>query len=344
VGDLNLFVKELKPQSRLEYLLNKVTTLRLYHPVDYDPDEPPYVELFNDGKWKSNGMKAGIRDHQGLVYRAKEDKDYADKLYGRAAVDKLVQTMAIKDLNLDRSVNEIDDAAFVGSLVLEDQPFANLERVVMGGVGQKWTAKWSDLTLGITYQLSDVAGGKGRFRPRRLDSRPIPHFLLALGRVQHYCQYLRTGPLSFNWRFVCPIISPQIVTHHLPEAEESDYHLPPVVIGSVNRFMFSSPRDKFSHYYGHNVVEMGINLANTLINENPRAICLYPNGYQFTPLENVDVDTTTVELYGFCHQGSLINPPLRVKAIPTVRTAWRSSKRSLTRPSRNDFHGRARLF
>lgn len=244
MGDFDLFVKELEPQSRMEYLLNKVTTLRLYHPVDHSDNEPHYLGLLYGGRWEENGVKSGSHDHRGIVTRAKKDKDYADKVWGHIAVNKLNRSISSGAIDIGRTVSSVDSSPDIGKSPIREQAFAKVERVTMAKDGvRNWDAPWTDLTMGYTFPIWAQMGDRPPIAPNSLLPRPIPHFLVGLKSVKHYCQSSRLGPLALKHTNTRPASSPEIVTHHLPEEiGPGDMHLPPIVIDSVNRYIFRAPQ------------------------------------------------------------------------------------------------------
>jgi hypothetical protein len=306
VGDFDLFVKELEPQSRMEYLLNKVTTLRLYHPIDHSHDEPLCVDLLYQGRWGDNGTKSGRHDHRGIVTRAKKDQSYADKVWGRTAVDKLHRVNTIQDTDNNRAFSSEDLKSDTAKSPAPKQAFAKLERVTMAEDGvKKWDAPWTDLTLGYTFPTLAQMGNGPPISSNSLLPRPIPHYLVGLDSVKHYCQSSRLGPLALKHNYTRPLTSPETVTYHLPEeVGEEDMHLPPIVIGSVNRYIFQTPRviigagngDTIPNEIVGQIVE---DLDESLTDEN-QGLFLHSNDFQVVPLEDIPLDTTTIEVYNYC--------------------------------------------
>jgi hypothetical protein len=306
VGDFDLFVRELDPQSRMEYLLNKVTTLRLYHPIDHSHDEPHYLNLLCEGTWEENGTKSGRHDHRGIVTRAKKDKGYADKVWGRTAIDKLDRVNTNRDTKTNRAVWSENLKSDTGKSPDQRQAFGRLERVIMAGDGCKaWDAPWSDLALGYILPIWGLKGDGPPITSNNLLPRPIPHHLVALKSVKHYCQSSRSGPLALKHNYTRPLTSPETVTYHLPEeVGEEDMHLPPIVIGSVNRYIFQDPRVIIGAGNGDTIPNDIIgpiveDLDESLTDEN-QGLLLHSNGFQVVPLGEIPLDTTTIEVYNYC--------------------------------------------
>ena len=307
MGDFDLFVKELESQSRKEYLLNKVTILRLYHPVDHSHNEPHYLELFYEGKWEANGSKSGGHDHRGIVTRAKKDKNYADKIWGRIAVDRLDRSISSGDIDTGRRVSSVSSNPDTRKSPVQKQAFAKLERVTMAENGvKKWDASWTDLTLGYTFPIWAQMGNGPPISSNSLLPRPIPHYLIGLKSVKHYCQSSRLGPLALKHSNTRPASSPEIVTHHLPEEVGSgDMHLPPIVIGSVDRYIFQAPPLIVTYKGNGDTLPYGIvgpiiEVLYESLTDQKQALLLHSDGFQFVPLEDIPLDTTTIEVYGYC--------------------------------------------
>jgi hypothetical protein len=291
----------------MEYLLNKVTTLRLYHPIDHSHDEPLYVDLLCQGRWEDNGTKSGRHDHRGIVTRAKKDHSYADKVWGRTAVDKLHRVNTIRDTDNNRAFSPEDLKSDTAKSPAPNQAFAKLERVTMAEDGVKrWDAPWTDLTLGYTFPIWAQMGKGPPIASNSLLPRPIPHYLVGLKSVKHYCQSSRLGPLALKHSNTRPASSPEIVTHHLhEEIGPRDMHLPPIVIGSVNRYIFQAPPQIVTYKGNGDTLPYGIvgpiiEALYESLTDQKQALLLHSDGFQFVPLEDIPLDTTTIEVYGYC--------------------------------------------
>jgi hypothetical protein len=307
VGDVNLLIDGLEPKSRKEYLLNKVTTLRLYHPFDRSPDEPSYPDLFSKGKWAQTGKKETIQGHDGQIRRCYKDQGYADRYWGRTAGHKLRRTITDRGLGFERDHRELFPEDFIGKTPLGDEAFAKLERIIMMGTGDK---SWGELNrlhdhalpfdayppMTVQHKLYGI--------PRKLDPRPIPHFLLGLGSVKHYCQTSLAGPLAIANEILQPVNSPKVVTFHISTRAMDEGIMPPIVIGAVNRYMcvattiFCDFTD--GNVLADHVVEDILKPLRNMLNRRKYGLYLYPDNIEYPLIDySTEFENTSIEVYNY---------------------------------------------
>jgi hypothetical protein len=115
--------------------------------------------------------------------------------------------------------NELEETAY------ETPKFmSKVERAIMTGVGDDTYANSQDLLMG------------------NFGTSVVPTTILELPGLEHYCQRLHGGPLALPNTIMRSRRVPKIVTFH-PKALITAYApkwLPPIVLGTVNRYMFSN--------------------------------------------------------------------------------------------------------
>jgi hypothetical protein len=320
VGNVDLFTRGLEPKSRKENLLNKVTTLRLYHPFE-SPDEPSYSDLLSDGRWAENGKKAKIQGHSDHIRRSFQGKAYADRFWGRNAGDRLRSTITSGNMDFARMSRDCQPECHTNKVALEDEAFANLERVIMTSTGDQ---TWGDSGLDdfrlpfdaypettTHYQLCGI--------PRKLDPKPVPHFLLGLEGTKHYCQTSLAGPMALKNEIIQVVNPPEIVTFHINNRIMEEGILPPIVVGAVNRYMFGAPSVMMCDFSGDSVgpgqvVEILRPIRN-MLNYRNRCLTLYPGTFDHLPLEEIPLyGSTTIELYNYVRHVDIdtINPITKI--------------------------------
>lgn len=272
--------------------MSLVEVLRLYLPLDESLGEPTYPDLFITGDWSELGINSAQLKHAGVDRRARSDDDYSNKLWARSAAGKL--HLAIKGNH---------------STPPEARAFANLERVIMNGDGdQSWGDYGHDFTLPVDALPWPSPVWDEFGYPNALSTKPMPHLLLNLESVKYYCQSSIGGPFALKADYIQPFRNPEIVTFHTRSQflGRAGYRTPPLVIGSVNRYIFDRPRYVISKGDGDEIDLddiMGQLLPiQGLLMLRADALFLYPDSYQFIPFrdeEQVPLGDTTIELYNY---------------------------------------------
>lgn len=308
MGDIGLLVQDLELKSRKESLLNRVTTLRLYHPIDHFNDEPPYSALLDiHEKWEWTGMRFAIQDHSNHIRRAYDTAGYADKLWARDPGARLRYMVQSGDMDIIKEDRKAKPEDYLGRSALDDQAFAKLERVIMTGYGDQ---SWGDFS-GDDSLPFDAFPPRSLYHmfmgtPRDYDIRPLPHFLLGLDSVKHYCQTCTGGPLALANEFLHPINTPDIVTYHMNSQSTSLEQLPPIVTGALNRYIFAvTAHIRWAE--GNGDVETPEAVAGivepikAMLFRGDHALCIGGQTIDYHPFEGAEVPirNTFVELYGF---------------------------------------------
>jgi hypothetical protein len=272
--------------------LSLVCTLRLYLPLDESLGEPTYPEIFTTGDWSELGINPAQLNHAGVDRRARNDDYYSDKLWARYAAGKL--HLAIKGNH---------------STPPEARAFAKLERVIMNGDGdQSWGDYEHDFTLPADALPWPSPVWDEYGYPNALSTKPMPHLLLNLESVKYYCQSSIGGPFALKADYLQPFHNPKIVTFHTRTqvVGPTIYRTPPLVIGSVNRYIFDCPRYVTTEGNGdvidYQQIEKLLLPIQGLLMLRPDALFLYPDSYQFIPFEDeeqVPLGDTTIELYNY---------------------------------------------
>ena len=307
MGDIALLVQDLELKSRKESLLNRLKTLRLYHPVDSFNDEPSYSALLQDqGKWRWTGLRFAIQDHSNHIRRAYDTTGYADKLWARDPGARLRYMVQSGDMELIREDRAAKPEDYLGRSTLEDQAFAKLERVIITGYGDQ---SWGNFSCDDSLPF-DAFPPKSLYHmltgtPRDHDIRPLPHFLLGLDSVKHYCQTCTGGPFALANEFLHPINTPEIVTYHM-NATSSLASLPAIVTGSINRYIFAvTAHIRWGE--GNGDVETPEAVASILepvramLFRGDHALCIGGETIDYHPFDEAEVpiQDTFVELYGY---------------------------------------------
>jgi hypothetical protein len=250
-------------------------------------------------------MKSGGQDHQGHVRRANRDKRYADKLLNRAAGDKLHAAICSNsDMEVARILRADDPEYYADRTPLDEEAFARLERVIMTGVGDQSWGQPEDYFLPFdAYPETNSEYHMGY--PRHLDPRPIPHFLAAIESVKHYCQTCTAGPLALKNEIYRLANNPETVTYHIGTPSSKDPAVPPIVLGTVNRYVFDSPRILISDGNGevmeYAAVREILEPLIYMLQARDQKLCVYPTGYELNPFgeDHPYFPTTRLELYDY---------------------------------------------
>jgi hypothetical protein len=190
---------------------------------------------------------------------------------------------------------------------LEDQAFANLERVIMTGAGDRsWGEQTADYKLPFDQYHQLSWQDKLANDARKFDIRPIPHFLIGLDTVKHYCQTALAGPLALANEILRPPNLPEIVTYHLPPRPIEAGILPPMVPGAINRYVFQlCAHIRFGE--GNGDVERPEAVKDILmpilemLERRYRALCFDESHFDLLPIRPglVNFKDTIIELYGY---------------------------------------------
>ena len=251
-------------------------------------------------------MKSGVQDHQGHIRRACKDKQYADKLFGRGAVDKLHAAICgNSDMEVARILRVNDPEYYADRTPLEEEALARLERVIMTGVGDQSWGRPADHNLPFDA-IPEMNSEYYHFGfPRSLDPRPIPHFFAALESVKHYCQTCTAGPLALKNDIYRLANDPKTVTFHIGTPSSADPALPPIVLGTVNRYVFQAPRILISDGNGDDMeyaaVEEILRPLEDMLSARDEKLCVYSNGYELNPFgeDHPYFASTKLELYDY---------------------------------------------
>ena len=141
---------------------------------------------------------------------------------------------------------------------------------------------------------------------RKFDTRPIPHFLIGLDRVKHYCQTAIVGPLALANEILRPPNIPEIVTYHLSPRPFDAGKLPPMVPGAINRYVFQvCGYCRFSEGNGDverpEAVKEILMPILELLERRYRVLCFDQYHFDLVPIRPgvVNFEDTVIELYGY---------------------------------------------
>jgi hypothetical protein len=269
-----------------------------------------------------NGKKAKIQGHSDHIRRSFQDKAYADRFWGRNAGDRLRNTITSGNMDFAMMSRDCQPECHTEKAALEDEAFANLERVIMTSTGDQ---TWGDSGLDdfrlpfdaypemtTHYQLCVI--------PRKLDPKPVPHFLLGLEGTKHYCQTSLAGPMAFNNEIIRVVNPPEIVTFHINNRITKDGIMPPIVVGAVNRYMFEAPTVMICDTSGDDVsagqVREILQPLRSMLNSRDQALCLFPGTFRHYSLRDIrPYESTTIELYDYVRHIYIDD----AYPVPTVR-------------------------
>jgi len=253
-----------------------------------------------------NGKKAKIQGHSDHVRRCFQDKAYADRFWGRDAGNRLRTSITDGDMVFARISRDVQPEHHTDNVALEEEAFANLERVIMTGTGdQSWGDSGSNdfklpfdayPEMTFDYRVSGI--------PRNLDPKPVPHFLVGLESIKHYCQTSLAGPMALNNEIIRVVNPPEIVTFHINNRISTDGIMPPIVVGAVNRYMFAAPTVMICDTSGDDVsadqVREILQPLRSMLNSRDQALCLFPGTFRHYSLKDIrPYETTTIELYDY---------------------------------------------
>jgi hypothetical protein len=257
-----------------------VRTLRLYQRDYYLLKEPTYAELILQGKSQFLGLKGFGNDYYAGLRQAFQDLESTDRYMSGPTIRAL-------------------ESAITKSSSPTSNVFANLERVIMSGEYDTfpWGRNQTDFNI-FTQSLPPA---------------PIPLFLLSLSSVKHYCQWTPTGPLALPNRIIKINNPPEIVTIHYPHMLEDwgPQWLPPIVLGTTNRYMFKSNNFAASRTdTGEDVhfeqLAAFVTGLMTMLLHHP-VLHVKSDGYENVPFNSISLENTRLEMYDYIRHTNILN-------------------------------------
>jgi len=242
--------------------------------------EPTYVELILQGKSQFLGLKQFGNDYYAGLRQAFQDLEFADRYMSGPTIRAL-------------------ETALTKSLSPKSKLFANLERVIMSGEYETfpWGRNQTDFNI-FTSSLPPA---------------PVPLFFANLPNVKHYCQWTPTGPLALPNQIIKIDNPPEIVTIHYPHMLEDwgPQWLPPIVLGTTNRYMFRSNNFAASRTdTGEDVhfEQLAAFVASLMTMLSPHPVLhVKSNGYDYVPFDSVSLSNTRLEMYDYIRHTNLLN-------------------------------------
>jgi hypothetical protein len=279
VGDIDTFAQDISSNPRKTELLGRVRTLRLYQRDYYLLNEPTYVELIVQGKSQFLGLKEFGNDYYAGLRQAFHDLESADR-YLSGPTTRALKTALSKDPSPNSKV------------------FANLERVIMSG-------EYDTFPWGRSQAEFDIF-------TRSLPLSPIPLFLANLPNVKHYCQWTPTGPLALPTRIIKMDNPPDIVTIHYPHMLEDwgPQWLPPIVLGTTNRYMFRSNNAACSRDNGESMSfdQLAYFVAPMMTMLGPHPVLhIKSDGHMYIPFDSVSLKNTRLEMYDYIRHRNFLD-------------------------------------
>ena len=177
--------------------------------------EPSYADILHDRfDWHSLDVKSEL-------------DDIAIGVANKSIIDE-IKSLVIESRRIRRFITE--------GLTI----FPNLQTVSMGGIGGRIYN--SDGMMGLDSQLDHFFDKE--FNGVSANGRQaLPHALLDLPAVQHYCQSVGYGPLALPSNVILPKSPIQTFTSHqlgtsmfLPYQYCRPDTSPPIVLGAINRY------------------------------------------------------------------------------------------------------------
>jgi len=253
-------------------------TLRLYQSDFYLLKEPSYAELITQGKWQLLVPKKESEDYFAGVTQAFQDPEFADRYMSGHTIKAL-----------ERSVARSSSTSNI---------FARLERVIMSGeaLGFPWGRDQEEYHA-FTYSLPPA---------------PVPIFLASLPNVKHFCQTTPTGPLALPTRIIKIDNPPDIITFHYPHMLEDwgPEWLPPIVLGTTNRYMFNSNNGVASKDNGESMSfdQLAYFVAPMMTMLGPRLVQhVKSSGHEYISFNSVSLNDTRLEMYDYIRHTSLLD-------------------------------------
>lgn len=267
-------------------LLNQTKTLRIYQEDQLLLKEPTYHQIIsNDNEWSTLGARLTTKDDLAALRLATENVEFAGRYLSYPAFRSLRARSTV---------------------------FPGLERVTMTREAESYP--WGDKRK--EFDLFS----------RSLLPRTLPYFFASLPSVKHYCQWSPTGPLALPNNTLKVDHPPEIVTTHFPGMfdEFGPLWLPPVILGSNNRYMFGGgvhlstiPR---SGNASVNDTDASIFAPLEALFSGLSIIQCNPDQHEILEFASESLENTVVEIYDFV-QHTIIheNPddPLDVEFRPT---------------------------
>jgi hypothetical protein len=254
-----------------------VRTLRLYQKDYYLLKEPSYVELVSQGEWQFLGVKEYGNDYYAGIRQAFHDPEFADR-YMSGPTIRTLRTAITKHSSSTPNA------------------LANLESVIMSGEGDNFPRGRNQAEFDIFTNS--------------LPPAPIPLFFASLPNVKHYCQWIPTGPLALPTRIIKIDNPPEIVTIHYPHMLEDwgPQWIPPIVLGTTNRYMFKSNNGVCSRDSGEDMRfdQLAYFVAPMMHMLSPHPVLhVKSNGHEYVPFDSVSLNNTRLEMYDYIRHSSL---------------------------------------
>lgn len=157
-------------------------------------------------------------------------------------------------------------------------------------------------------------------RSKKMDTalgvKKLPHQLLALSTVYHYCESILLGPLALHNSIIKLKHPPKTFTYHTLSlySVAAEFETPPVIIGAINRHIYPGiqfcpdPDDPIA--FDEMVIDNVSYLAGRLLDqfESP---AVDDNGEILEPIPRDQYGKTKIELYDYIRpvKFCLIHPP-----------------------------------
>jgi len=268
VGNLDTFIQDISSNPRKVDLLGRVKTLRLYEADTSLLKEPTYLQLLSNEEWPYLVAKKKASDFYRPLQLAKQQDGFADRfLYGPAVLALKIATSA-------------------------GLAFNQLQRITMSA--EEISPTWGS----SQFEFTSFA--------KRLEPAPVPLFLLGLPSVQHYFQRLPTGPFALPNHVIKIDNPPAIVTIHAAKmlSKRGLIWLPPIVLGTTNRYMFRCEDDLFCSIHAEEDM-IAVRAAQILhrlqmmLSERPVLRVHNNTDHEYLPFPSVSLDNTRIEIYDY---------------------------------------------
>lgn len=255
--------------------------------------------------WAEHGTKAKIQGHSDHLRRCLQDQGFADRFWGRDAGKRMRDAITDGDIVLARISRDVQPGCYTDNVALQEEAFANLERVIMTSTGdQSWgESGLDDFSLPFDADPDTILDDRRSIVSRNFDPKPVPHFLIGLKSTKHYCQTSLAGPMALSNEIIRVVNPPEIVTFHVNNRIMNDGIMPPIVVGALNRYIFGAPSIMICDTIGDDVsadqvMDILHPLRNMLIARD-QALCLVPGNFRYSLEDIRPYETTTIELYNY---------------------------------------------
>jgi len=255
--------------------------------------------------WAEHGTKAKIQGHSDHVRRCLQDQGFADRFWGRDAGERMRTAITDGDMVFAGKSRDAQPGCYTDNVALEEEAFANLERVIMTSIGDQSWGEFGldDFSLPFDADPDMILDDRRSIVPRKFDPKPVPHFLIGLESTKHYCQTSLAGPMALSNEIIRVVNPPEIVTFHINNRIMNEGILPPIVVGALNRYMFGAPSIMICDTNGDDVSADQVPdilhpLRNMLVARDD-ALCLFPGTFLYSLKDIRPYETTTIELYNY---------------------------------------------